>query len=957
MVPAAKPQASVSFGRFRVLPHRREILADGQPLKLGGRAFDLLLALIEANGAVVSKDALMARVWPNQIVEENNLQAQISALRAALGEERGLIRTVSGRGYQFAGKIRVLSANQEQDAVAIMHAEDSGDISPTNLPQVASELIGRDDQLREVVGLAATHRLVTLTGVGGIGKTRLALAAARQLLPQFADGVWVAKLAPLFDANLVPAAVAAAVGLELPSGAVSPDRVARALGGKKLLLVLANCEHVVGTAALMAEALLRCNSAAHVIATSREPLAAEGERIYPVPPLAVPSEDADEAEDPSQYGAVRLFFARARATDPHFEPDRRTAAMIAAICRRLDGIPLAIELAAARAATLGIEGLAARLDDRFQLLTGGRRTALPRHQTLRATLDWSYALLAEPERVVLRRLAVFAGAFSLEVASAVVASQEIAPSQVVDCLFDLTTKSLVAAERDTTIGRYRFLETTRAYALEKLAKSGELKRVARRHAEFYRDLFERAEAERETRPQVEWLAARGHQIDDVRAALDWAFSSDGDPSIGVALTASTVPLWLDLGLLEECSFHVERALTALTQEAARDARREMKLLAARGGLRILTKMATGAEIGEAFTRVLEIAEELGDTLFRLRALWGLWFFHTASRRHRVALQVAESFCAVAANWTEPDDRLLGQRMIGVSWYFLGDMLKARHHLECVLADHVTLDHRSIIIRYQLDLRVMVRLFLARILWLQGFPDQAMRAAERTVQDAYAANHALSLCYALALGACPIALMVEDLAAAEHYIDLLLEHSTRHSLPRWQAFGRCHQGALAIKRGDFTKGLQLVRAGFNELGDAWAALPFIAYLMTETFGHAGYVSEGLTVVDEAIEQSEQTEERWQIAELLRIKGELLLLQDAPAAAALAEDHFRQAIDWARRDGTLAWELRAATSLARLLSAHGRRSEGNAVLAPVYDRFTEGLEAADLKAAKALLEALQ
>ncbi|HYZ21266.1 MAG TPA: winged helix-turn-helix domain-containing protein, partial [Rhodopila sp.] len=239
MDPAVQPPVGVAFGRFRVLPHRRELLADGHPIKLGGRAFDLLVALIEAGGAVLSKDALMARVWPGRAVDDNSLESQISALRAALGADRALIRTVSGRGYQFTGEVRILVADPDEHAG--MTATGPGEVlPPTNLPESVSELIGRDDELHEIVDLAATHRLVSLTGAGGIGKTRLALAVARRLLPQFADGVWLAELAPLADAELVPSAVAAAVGLKLPGGAASAERVAAPLSGKQLLLVLDN---------------------------------------------------------------------------------------------------------------------------------------------------------------------------------------------------------------------------------------------------------------------------------------------------------------------------------------------------------------------------------------------------------------------------------------------------------------------------------------------------------------------------------------------------------------------------------------------------------------------------------------------------------------------------------------------------------------------------------------------
>jgi predicted ATPase len=303
----------------------------------------------------------------------------------------------------------------------------------------------------------------------------------------------------------------------------SPDQLAQALGPKQLLLVLDNCEPVIDPAARMAEALARANPQLRIMATSREPLRAEGEYLYRVPPLDVPAEDAQDPEDMLRHGAVKLFVARARAAESRFVPDARTAAIIAAVCRRLDGIPLAIELAAARTATLGLEGLAARLDDRFRLLTGGHRTALPRHQTLRATLDWSYELLPEAEHVLLRRLAIFAGGFTLEAATAIGASAEspeIAASDVVDGVANLVAKSLVRAHVGAAVVRYGLLETTRAYAFEKLTESGEFERVARYHAEYYRDLFERAEAEWETRPTAEWLEDYRYWLDDVRAALD-----------------------------------------------------------------------------------------------------------------------------------------------------------------------------------------------------------------------------------------------------------------------------------------------------------------------------------------------------------------------------------------------------------------------------------------------------
>jgi predicted ATPase len=622
------------------------------------------------------------RVWPDRIVEENNLQWQISALRAAFGASRNLIRTVSGRGYQFTAEIDTVDGRPEADAGTAIAAVPShpreagvdggipGELPPTSLPEPVSELIGRDDILGEILSLAAALRLVTLTGAGGIGKTRLALAAARRLLPQFADGVWLAEFSPIADPGLVPVSVAAAVGLDLGGGVVSAQRVAQALAGRRLVLMLDTCDHVIGGAAALAEAVLRAGRRPHLLATSREPLRAEGEWVYPVPPLAVPAEDAEDADDLLRCGGVRLFVERLRAAEPHFAPDRRSAAMIAAICRRLDGIPLAIELAAARAAVLGVEEVATHLDDRFRILTGGRRTALPRHQTLHATLDWSYQLLSEPERVILRRLAVFAGVFRLEAASAVIAGPEIAPAEVVDGIANLVAKSLVTIVAGGTVVRCRLLDTMRAYAIEKLIEAGECQWLARRHAEHCRDLIERAEAEWETRPTAAWPAEYAAEIDNLRAALDWAFSPDGDAQIGVALTAAAVPAWMQLSLLEECRGRVEEALAVLATIAEPDARQEMKLLAALGASRLYTRGGV-PEVASAWTKALELANSLGDPEYQKRALWGLWSFHVNGVDYRTSLSLAHRFGSLAAKSLDPDDRFIGERMIAISHHNLG----------------------------------------------------------------------------------------------------------------------------------------------------------------------------------------------------------------------------------------------------------------------------------------------
>ena len=555
---------------------------------------------------------------------------------------------------------------------------------------------------------------------------------------------------------------------------------------------------------------------------------------------------------------------------------------------------------------------------------------------------------------------MFAGGFRLEAASAVVASSEIAPAEVVDGIANLVAKSLVTVVAGSTAALYRLLDTMRAYGVEKLAESGEREWLARRHAEYYRDLFERCRSRTGARPATEWLADYEAEIDNLRAALDWAFSSDGDPPIGIALTAAAVPIWMQLSLMEECRRRVEQALAASATISEPDARQEMKLLAALGASRLYTRGGV-PEVASAWTKALELAENFGDLEYQKRSLWGLWSFHVNGVDYRTALSLAHRFASLAATSLDRNDRSVGERMIGISHHNLGNQQSARLHIERALAESAAPGHQRQFIRLQLDPQVTARVHLARVLWLQGFPDHALREAEHSVKDARAAEHAISFSYALHRAACPVALWNGDLPAAGHYAELLLDHAKRHALAHWQLYGWGYQGAVAIRRGDVATGLRLLRSCYEELGETGVTAPrfmrFAATYMAEGLGKVGQVSDALDAIDDAIARAERTEELWPIAELLRVKGELVLLQDAAPRAAAAEDYFRQALDCAHRQGVLSWELRAAASLARLVRDQGRSAEALALIQPLYDRFTEGFETADLKAAKVLLDALQ
>jgi len=893
-------------------------------------------------------------VWPDTFVEEGNLRVHIAALRRALGDGRGgnrYVANIPGRGYRFVAPVTV-SAEQAAPSPASSVAARTHD-----LPALPTRIVGRDEVVEAITVQLPQRRFISLVGPGGIGKTTVALAVAGRLAPSYRDGVCFVDLAPLTDPLLVPSALASVLGLAIRSDDPIPGLVTF-LRDQKMLLVLDSCEHVIDAAASFAERVLRGAPGVHILATSREAMRAESERVQRLRPLGVPRDSAGlTAAEALGYPAVALFVERASESLDTFELSDADAPIVADVCRRLDGIALAIELAAGWIDVLGVRELAAHLDDRFQLLTRGRRTALPRHQTLSATLDWSYEFLPESEHVVLRRLAVFVGPFTLDAGKAIATGTDVEAGNADNLIANLVAKSLVTADVGGAVVHYRLLDTTRAYGLDKLKEAGESEVLARRHAEYFRELFECADTERQKDPAAEWLAAYGYQIDNLRAALDWAFSPRGDVVLGAGLTLAAVPLWFQLSLINECRGNVERAIGALDVQPRHDDRRKMRLYAALGWSLMYT---TGRErsTGAAWQTALELAERLNDIDYQLRALWGLWASRYNNGEYREALALAERFSALAVNSVDPADTHIGDRMLGVVLHFLGDQTGARKHIERMLSRYVTPAHGSDIIRFQFEQRVTARITLARVMWLQGLADQALRVVESNIEEARTIGHALSLCNALANAACPITLLAGDLTAAERYSIMLRSQTEQHALDSWRAYADIFRGELLVKRGHLDSGLAFLEAAIGKLRDARYAQNQTAFLglLAENIAHAGRFEDGRAAINEALLQCERTEERWCTSELLRIKGEIALLGNAMDAAVVAEHEFLESLGWAQRQEALSWELRAATSLARLWRSQGRLGEARDQLAAVYDRFTEGFGTADLCAAKQLLHEL-
>jgi predicted ATPase/DNA-binding winged helix-turn-helix (wHTH) protein len=937
------------FGSFRLIPAQRMLLEEGKPLRLGGRALDILISLVESAGETIGKDQLIARTWPDTVVDEGALRVHVAALRKALGEGRAgkrYIANIPGRGYSL---IAPVTREQRQPT--------NGAAVRGNLPASLTRIVGRDDIIAALTTQLARRRFLTIVGPGGIGKTTVAIAVAETLRASYRDGVWFVALASLADPDLVPSSLGAVLGISL-SGADPVFGLTAWLRDKHALIVLDSCEHVVGAAAALAEAVLKAAPRIDILATTREPLRAEGEWLHRLASLEIPPDSADLApRDALRYSAVQLFDDRAQATVDGFVFDDEDVNALLEICRRLDGVPLALELAAARVDAFGVKGLAARLDDRFAVLTKGRRTALPRHQTLRAAMDWSYDLLPQTEQVVFRRLAAFRGSFTMEAAAAVAIDERITAADVIERVANLAEKSLVTTDISGDITYHRLLDTTRSYALDKLAESGEAEEVARRHAEFFRDLVAQAAAGSPTQPTVEDMVRYGREIENVRAALDWSFSPVGDLATGVVLTAAYAPVWLHCALVAECRERAERALDSLESDLNLSAPLRLRLNMALGIALILT-MGSVERTRMVVARALEIAERLDDVDAQLRTLFAQWSIHFTTGECRAALSTAEQFSLVARRTGDQAFVHVADRLMGNALQYGGKQREAQNCFERVLGLYIAPKNQRDMILFQYDQRALARAMLARALWLQGFVDQANDQTRASLEEAQATDSGLTLCWVLHYAVCPVALMTGDLAAADRAVAMLINLATNLDAALWKIVGRCLEGKLLIERREFGRGSVLLRSALDTCDQAeWRiCYPEFMGVLAEGLAGLGRLTEALATIDEALARADRGGECYYVAELLRIKGELLLQETRDQSIAAAEECFHGAIDVAGEHGALFWELRAALSLARLRIRQDRHDDARQILAPVYDRFTEGFGTADLKQAKALLQQL-
>jgi predicted ATPase len=910
-----RPPAGAGAAGLTLRSAERQLWYGDAPLPLDASGYAVLATLIDYAGMAVPQTALLALLGERS---ESALFSVVATVNTTLASH------AAGAGY---------IAHYPELGYALMLPYIPGSLEPP----ACMRLIGRDAELAAIAGRLASHRFVSIVGPGGIGKTSLARSVVASQRARNPDGCITLDLAPMTQGQLLPAALVAALGLAVASPAHGAERHFAALGpflrGRTLLVILDSCEHVIDAAAAAAEALLKAAPGVSVLATSREPLRADGEFVHRLGPIDTPAGVPATAAEALRSAAVRLFAERAFA-DGGLADEQ--AAAVAALCRDLDGIPLALELAAALVTSRGLDEVAAQASRRLLAAAPLPPGTSPRHASLEAMLDWSYDLLSEHERRVFARLSVFRASFTLQGAAAVAGGADLDELDVVDIVVALIAKSLICSASSGSGSLFRLLDTTRAYAVQRLDSAGERQQVNHVHARFIGVLLDEAHAAWLSMPRAVWLAKYAPWLDDVRQALDWTFGPEGDPMLGLALVSTSFPLAEQAGAVHEFALRVEQALGVIAGLPAAPPLLRMRLAGyARDSLG--GPAVDLAQTLATLAATLQQAEATGSGEVQSAPLTALWGFPFTRGRYPESMQASHRISEAARELHDPVLALIGQRTRAQSLHFMG------RHEEASLLAHDALGNswRRIPLMYApspVEIGTSMRIILARTLWIQGLPEQAAQMCADAMASARN-DRPVALCQVVALAAVPLALWGRDLSQCESLMRLLEGHAQRYSFGLWQAWTGAYRDVLSF--------LEPVWNG-SDAPLEWKGRD------ERTAKHADHFAtfDVRLLTRQALERVNAGQVGWCAPEVLRARAEQLLEREPVQADTL----LRQALRMAARQGALAWELRSATSLATLLQRRDERAQARSVLEPVLVRYREGRNSADVQGAAALLGSL-
>jgi predicted ATPase/DNA-binding winged helix-turn-helix (wHTH) protein len=901
------------FGPFELSIGERMLRRDNEVLPLGGRALDILIYLADRPGEVIAKQELIDHVWPDVTVEEGSLRVHIAAIRKALADGQfgnRYIANVKARGYSFVGTVVRLAGSTE-----------NRNDKPRQQGRLAARppvMIDRESVLSEVQDNLRTKRFVTLLGPGGIGKTTIALAAGYAIADEFDGEVYFADLGSLDDPDLVVRTVGTSLGLVLKSNDASMELV-DLVRSRRLLIILDNCEHVIKAAASLAEQLFQETEQVHLLTTSRELLRVEGEHCCRILPLDFPPADSGQTADVVlRYPAVQLFVERVKARGSNFVLTDSEAPFVAEMCRRLDGVPLAIELAAGPVAALGVRSTVARLVSRLELLKLGHRTAVPRHQTLKATMDWSYELLSDVERIVFRRIARFVEHFSLEGARHVAGEQGPDQGEICDAIAGLVEKSLVAAQFDQGEPQYRLLDTTRAYALGKLEEHGEFDSISLRLAEYVAQQLESQREILSALPRAERVAAYSRQLSNARSALEWSFGPRGYDEIATRLAVASTQLFMELSLLIEWQGWAEQAMARLDDQH--------KYSRSRAPDRALMQ------------------QDLAD---KLRLLSGLFLYSSWTTDIHRALDVAARSQEVALETQNPDDMAHAETMLGAANHLAGNHLVAQKHFESGLR-HVASGSRLRAPHHLFHHATLLLAGMARSLLYRGLLGQSLDYARFAIEEGEKSGYPATLCRSLIL-VLPVYLALEDWQRSERHIAQLIDVSESHFLWPLRSIATGLQGRWLLLQGNGRDGVPLLKRASEELESQRHEMLNMDFVSDLGAGLAafGRHEEALALVVNALDAQKRGGKLLFVPALLRVKG-LILASRSAEDYPEAERSLMSSIEWARRQSATLFELKSAIDLAELLMSQKRIPEAyrhvsaaldqtpDEIVSPLHDR---------------------
>jgi predicted ATPase/DNA-binding winged helix-turn-helix (wHTH) protein len=939
---SALPGTIALFGPFRLYAIERILQKNGTPLKIGSRALDILIMLLERAPEVVGKRELMRRVWGQLVVDEVSLRFHVAALRKQLGDmERSgsYVKNIPGRGYCFAGAVRWAGAAPTPKTART---------TATPLPREPLLIVGRDNTVRELTALLKRQRFVSIVGAGGIGKTTIALGLAHRMRDEFAGAVHFLDLGTVEDSRLPASLLASQLGLVVVSANPLPI-ILEFLREQRMLLVFDSCEHLIDAIATLTENIFRDASQVHILVTSREALRAEGEQVHHLAPLECPPyAESLTATQALSFPAVQLFVKQVAHSGHEFELTDADAPIVAEICQRLDGIALALKLAAARVGAHGVQGTAALLDKQFRLLWRGRRTALPRHQTLSATLDWSYNLLSPTEQLVLRRLAVFVGGFSLEAALDVIV-EGLDPAALTETLATLAEKSLLTSDR-TAATRYRLLDTTRAYAWQKLTEGGEDLKIERRHCAYMIRESERFGAAIWAPPSPGSMEFFVLNRGNLRAALEWSFSDHGDAALGTKLAGASAFFFFQADLLPECAAWTERAIGAL-DTSSKGSRLELELLAC-FATSLMVARGNAPAAHTALLRALDVAERLNAAPTQLYVLHALYMWQIRSGDLRGLGELGDRVATVAKDIPDPLPNAIAHGFFALTCFFTGANREVRRHA------HISLTAPVHLSKFNLESfghPYRVRAMLVRNLWVLGYPHQAMATAEETVQEVANLDRPETLCFMLMIcGMVP--LETGDWQKAEELIQRLSIIASKHHLLIYTQVSIGWQGRLAVSRDNPSQGVELLQTALAALHEDGYELysPHLSAALAEGLAKTGQRELAHSTICEAVNWADTRGLILNLIELLRVKGEILISMSQQSAGGDGEACLLRSLQLARERGLLSLELRAGISLARLWADRAREDTALEILEPIFNQFSEGFQTRDLVTASSLLQ---